>query len=72
MIYFFHQQDSDDEFAAGLTFAPKDVNPVDFLGKDDVHGLGYSGINPRTAFGSTGKVQSTSNFALIVHCWGHP
>ncbi len=34
----------------GLTFAPKDVNPIDFQGKDDVHGLGYSGINPRTAF----------------------
>ena len=37
-------QDSDDEYAAGLTFAPKDCNPIRFQPKPNVHGLGYSGI----------------------------
>ncbi|XP_032872945.1 G patch domain-containing protein 1 [Amblyraja radiata] len=33
----------------GLTFAPRDVVPMDFTLKDDRHGLGYSGIDPRRA-----------------------
>ena len=51
LLLLLTTQDSGDEFAAGLTFAPKDVAPLDFQGKDDVHGLGYSGINPRAALG---------------------
>lgn len=36
-----------------MTFAPKDVTPVDFTVKDNVHGLGYRGLDPRQAlFGS--------------------
>ncbi|XP_002164808.4 G patch domain-containing protein 1 isoform X1 [Hydra vulgaris] len=29
--------------------APKDIQPYQFFSKDNVHGLGYSGINPATA-----------------------
>lgn len=40
----------DDEFAPeNVTFAPKDATPVDFTPKDDVHGLGYRGLNPLQA-----------------------
>lgn len=37
--------DSDEE----AEFGPKDVTPVSFVAKDNVHGLGYSGLNPRSA-----------------------
>ncbi|XP_030621528.1 G patch domain-containing protein 1 [Chanos chanos] len=43
-------EDDDDEFAPeNVTFAPKDVTPIDFTPKDDLHGLGYRGINPHQA-----------------------
>lgn len=32
-----------------MTFAPKDVTPVEFTPKDDVHGLGYRGLDPLQA-----------------------
>ncbi|XP_038609959.1 G patch domain-containing protein 1 isoform X1 [Tachyglossus aculeatus] len=32
-----------------VTFAPKDVTPVDFTPKDDVHGLAYKGLDPHKA-----------------------
>ncbi|GAA6076159.1 G patch domain-containing protein 1 isoform X2, partial [Tachysurus ichikawai] len=42
--------EDDDEFAPeNVTFAPKDVTPVDFTPKDDVHGLGYRGLDPLQA-----------------------
>ncbi|XP_073515863.1 G patch domain-containing protein 1 [Phyllobates terribilis] len=47
-------EDEDDDYVPeNITFAPKDVTPVDFTVKDNVHGLGYRGLNPREAlFGS--------------------
>ncbi|PIO39789.1 hypothetical protein AB205_0034620, partial [Aquarana catesbeiana] len=46
--------DEEDEYLPeNVTFAPKDVTPVDFTVKDNVHGLGYRGLDPRQAlFGS--------------------
>ncbi|XP_031442674.1 G patch domain-containing protein 1 [Clupea harengus] len=42
--------DDDDEFAPeNVTFAPKDVTPVDFAVKEGVHGLGYRGLDPGKA-----------------------
>ena len=38
----------------GLTFAPKDIPPVSFVPKDNLHGLGYSGIDAQSAL--TGHV----------------
>ncbi|XP_060767752.1 G patch domain-containing protein 1 [Neoarius graeffei] len=44
------ESEDDDEFAPeNVTFAPKDVTPVDFTPKDDVHGLGYRGLDPLQA-----------------------
>ncbi|XP_073461883.1 G patch domain-containing protein 1 isoform X1 [Aquarana catesbeiana] len=47
-------EDEEDEYLPeNVTFAPKDVTPVDFTVKDNVHGLGYRGLDPRQAlFGS--------------------
>ncbi|XP_063439673.1 G patch domain-containing protein 1-like isoform X2 [Mytilus trossulus] len=30
-------------------FGPKDTTPISFVAKDNVHGLGYSGLDPRSA-----------------------
>lgn len=35
----------DDEFVPHVTFAPKDMNPISFDAKDDLHGIGYSPLN---------------------------
>ena len=39
-----------------MTFAPKDVNPVKFRAKDDVHGLGSHGIDVRSVLGGGGHI----------------
>ncbi|XP_069495281.1 G patch domain-containing protein 1 isoform X2 [Ambystoma mexicanum] len=44
-------EDEDDEYQPeNVTFAPKDVIPIDFTLKDNVQGLGYKGIDPLRAF----------------------
>ncbi|XP_070985323.1 G patch domain-containing protein 1-like isoform X3 [Oncorhynchus clarkii lewisi] len=44
------QDEEDEEFLPeNLTFAPKDVTPIDFTPKVDLHGLGYRGLNPLAA-----------------------
>ncbi|NWT82280.1 GPTC1 protein, partial [Lanius ludovicianus] len=49
-------EDEEDEYQPeNVTFAPKDVMPVDLTPKDNVHGLGYKGLDPSQAlFGITG------------------
>ncbi|XP_070825674.1 G patch domain-containing protein 1 isoform X2 [Chaetodon trifascialis] len=43
-------EEDDDEFAPeNVTFAPKDVTPVDFTPKVGVQGLGYRGLDPGLA-----------------------
>nr|XP_014348561.1 PREDICTED: G patch domain-containing protein 1 isoform X1 [Latimeria chalumnae] len=42
-------EDEDDFQPENVTFAPKDVVPIDFTPKENVHGLGYSGLNPQRA-----------------------
>ncbi|KAH0519081.1 G patch domain-containing protein 1 [Microtus ochrogaster] len=50
-------EDEDDDYLPdNVTFAPKDVMPVDFTPKDNVHGLAYKGLDPRQAlFGRPGE-----------------
>ncbi|OBS77187.1 hypothetical protein A6R68_16348 [Neotoma lepida] len=50
-------RDEDDDYLPdNVTFAPKDVMPVDFTPKDNVHGLAYKGLDPRQAlFGTPGE-----------------
>ena len=51
------QDSDDDEFApANVTFAPKDVTPIKFCGKADMHGLGYSGIRASAVSGNSGHI----------------
>ncbi|NP_001116191.1 G patch domain-containing protein 1 [Xenopus tropicalis] len=50
-------EDEEDEYVPeNVTFAPKDVIQIDFTMKDNVHGLGYRGLDPSQAlFGSQEK-----------------
>ncbi|XP_072926604.1 G patch domain-containing protein 1 isoform X2 [Hemitrygon akajei] len=43
------EEHEEDYLPENITFAPKDVTPMDFTPKDDQRGLGYSGIDPRRA-----------------------
>nr|XP_025710152.1 G patch domain-containing protein 1 isoform X1 [Callorhinus ursinus] len=50
------QEEDDDYVPENVTFAPKDVTPVDFTPKDNVHGLAYKGLDPHQAlFGTSGE-----------------
>ncbi|KAJ6665996.1 hypothetical protein lerEdw1_000900 [Lerista edwardsae] len=49
-------EDEDDEYQPeNVTFAPKDVMPVDLTPKDNVHGLGYKGLDPTKALFGTSQ-----------------
>jgi len=54
------QVDSPDEFHEDVTFAPKDICPVNFEAKNNYHGIGYRGLDPGSALGHTGLAESTS------------
>ncbi|XP_058530584.1 G patch domain-containing protein 1 isoform X1 [Ochotona princeps] len=50
------EDEEDDYLPDNVTFAPKDVMPVDFTPKDNVHGLAYKGLDPSQAlFGTSGE-----------------
>nr|XP_020037652.1 G patch domain-containing protein 1-like isoform X1 [Castor canadensis] len=49
-------EDEDDDYLPdNVTFAPKDVTPVDFTPKDNVHGLAYQGLDPHQALFGTSR-----------------
>ncbi|XP_071612856.1 G patch domain-containing protein 1 isoform X2 [Heliangelus exortis] len=50
-------EDEEDEYQPeNVTFAPKDVMPVDLTPKENFHGLGYKGLDPSQAlFGASGR-----------------
>ncbi|XP_043937528.1 G patch domain-containing protein 1 [Protopterus annectens] len=51
----FGSEDEDDYQPESVSFAPKDIMPIDLTAKDNTHGLGYRGIDPRHAlFGNSG------------------
>ncbi|XP_026793592.3 G patch domain-containing protein 1 isoform X1 [Pangasianodon hypophthalmus] len=59
------ESEDDDEFAPeNVTFAPKDVTPVDFTPKDDVHGLGYRGLDPLQALRGGSRASHINLFTL--------
>ena len=41
-----------------MTFAPRDTMPIDITAKDNLHGLGYRALNPKTALQD--RVKSSS------------
>ncbi|XP_051576587.1 G patch domain-containing protein 1-like isoform X1 [Myxocyprinus asiaticus] len=58
-------EDDDDEFAPeNVTFAPKDVIPVDFTPKVDSHGLGYRGLDPFQALSGGSETGHINLFTL--------
>ncbi|XP_041125054.1 G patch domain-containing protein 1 [Polyodon spathula] len=42
-------EDDDDYAPENVTFAPKDIMPIDFTPKEGLHGLGYRGLDPKQA-----------------------
>lgn len=57
------QDDGDEEFAPeDVTFAPKDVTPVDFSPKVGVQGLGYRGLDPSLALLGRGAAEHIDLF----------
>jgi len=52
------QAESADELYEDVTFAPKDVCPISFEPKNNLHGIGYRGLDPRSALGHTGLAAS--------------
>ena len=44
-----NDEDVDDIYASGILFAPKDVEDFIFTPKDNLHGLGYKGIDVSSA-----------------------
>ncbi|KAM8893799.1 G patch domain-containing protein 1 isoform 2-T2 [Spinachia spinachia] len=55
--------DDEEEFApADVTFAPKDVTPVDFNPRLGVQGLGYRGLNPGLALPGRGTPEHLDLF----------
>uniref|UniRef100_A0A673MJF0 G patch domain-containing protein 1-like n=1 Tax=Sinocyclocheilus rhinocerous TaxID=307959 RepID=A0A673MJF0_9TELE len=59
------ESEDDDEFAPeNVSFAPKDVVPVDFTPKVDSHGLGYRGLNPLQALGGGSETGHINLFTL--------
>ncbi|XP_041648562.1 G patch domain-containing protein 1 [Cheilinus undulatus] len=56
--------DDDEEFAPeNVTFAPKDVTPVDFNPKVGVQGLGYRGLDPGLALLGRGSAEHIDLFS---------
>lgn len=56
-------EDDDDEFAPeNVTFAPKDVTPLDFNPKVGVQGLGYRGLDPGLALQGRGAREHINLF----------
>ncbi|KAL8590611.1 hypothetical protein ACOMHN_011047 [Nucella lapillus] len=47
------ESDLSDVDLQNVTFAPKDVTPISLTSKDNVHGLGYHGLDPRSALPTT-------------------
>ncbi|XP_030060288.1 G patch domain-containing protein 1 isoform X2 [Microcaecilia unicolor] len=56
------EDDEDEYLPENVTFAPKDVMPIDFTIKDNVRGLGYKGLDPCQAlFGVSEHISLFTN-----------
>ncbi|KAM3828770.1 G patch domain-containing protein 1 [Vipera latastei] len=57
------EEEEDEYQPENVTFAPKDVMPVDLTPKENVHGLGYKGLDPSKALFGTSE-ESLNVFSL--------
>lgn len=53
--------------AKGFMFAPKDIAPWQFEGKDDLHGIGYSGMQEQSVLGSVKATRALYGMSGEVH-----
>lgn len=54
--------------AKGFMFAPKDIAPWQFEGKDDLHGIDYSGMQEQSVLGSVKATKALYGMSGEVHC----
>ncbi len=54
--------------AEGFLFAPRDVTPWQFEGKDDTHGIGYSGMEEQAVLKAQRATQSLYGMSGEVGC----
>lgn len=54
--------------AKGFMFAPKDITPWQFEGKDDLHGIDYSGMQEQSVLGSVKATRALYGMSGEVHC----
>ena len=54
--------------AKGFMFAPKDTAPWQFEGKDDLHGIGYSGMQEQSVLGSVKTTKALYGMSGEVGC----
>ena len=54
--------------AKGFMFAPKDIAPWQFEGKDDLHGIGYSGMQEQSVLGSVKATRALYGMSGEVRC----
>ena len=54
--------------AKGFMFAPKDTTPWQFEGKDDLHGIGYSGMQEQSVLGSVKATKALYGMSGEVGC----
>jgi hypothetical protein len=49
-----------DEDDSNVSFAPKDVCPINFEPKENLHGIGYRGLDPRLALGHFSNLEPSA------------
>jgi len=52
----------EEEYMSHVTFAPKDMNPVKFDAKDDLHGIGYQPLGVKTSTKSSADEEERLTF----------
>ena len=61
------ERDSDHQLttkaAEGFMFAPRDVTPWQFEGKEDMHGIGYRGMEEQAVLKARGSTKSLYGMA---------
>ena len=49
-------------------FAPKDIAPWQYVGKDDLHGIGYSGMQEQSVLGAVKATKALYGMSGQVSC----
>ena len=60
-------EDAVDPQAEGFLFAPQDTAPWKYSGKDNMHGIGYQGIQESEVLGGTSLSKAVYGMSGQVH-----